>query len=107
MIGCFSSGWRLYIASSVLLALVPVCAARDWRYEETRSDSREFSWRTPTGAHDGGRLAYQSRRNHEDPARYTVKSRRERNVKEARVEFEVRRTDAKIEFHGHDRRYKF
>ena len=32
--------------------------------------------------------------------RYTVKSRRERNVKDAKVDFDVRGNDARIEFHS-------
>ena len=73
----------------------------DWNYEETHTDSRDFA---PGGmlhvqvsvgdVHirrgDAGKISL----------RYTVKSRREHNVKNARVEFDVRGNDATIEFHA-------
>ena len=76
----------------------------DWNYEETHTDSRNFA---PGGmlhvqvsvgdVHirrgDAGKISL----------RYTVKSRREHNVKNARVEFDVRGNDATIEFHAPSR----
>jgi len=87
------------------LALVPFCAARSgshsWDYEETHSDSRDFAAGGMVHVHlsvgdvhikrgDAGKISL----------RYTVKSRREHNVKNAHVDFDVRGNDATIEFHA-------
>jgi hypothetical protein len=85
------------------LFVLPFCAASDhgWDYEETHSDTREFVM--------GGMLHVRLsvgdlniRRGDSDKIRltYTVKSRREKNVKEAHVDFDVRGNDAAIEFHA-------
>jgi len=85
----------------VSLLLVPFCAAHDWNYEETHSDAREFV--------AGGKIHVHMsvgdmhiRRGDSDKilVRYTVKSRRERNVKEARMDFDVHGREAMIEFHA-------
>ena len=85
----------------VCLLLVPLCAASDdWKYEETRSDARDFvsgglvHVRLSVG--DVRILRGDSNKIH---LRYTVKSRHEKNVKDARVDFDVRGNDASIEFH--------
>lgn len=83
------------------IALVPLCAANDWRYQETRNDSRDFV----SGGYLHVRMTVGDLHiKRSDSAKirlqYTVKSRRESNVKEARVDFEVRGTDANIEFHS-------
>ena len=83
------------------LLLVPVCTASDWKYEATHSDSREFS----VGGHLRVRMTVGDLRIHRGETtkiklEYTVKSKSERNVKEARVEFDVHGNDATIEFHG-------
>jgi hypothetical protein len=96
---------HLYKALLVSLLLVPLYSARganhDWNYEETHSDVREFV--------SGGRLHLHMsvgdlhvKRGDSNRIRlsYTVKSRRERNVKDTRVDFEVRGNDASIEFHA-------
>jgi hypothetical protein len=85
------------------LFVLPFCAAsdHDWNYEETHSDTREFVM--------GGMLHVRLkvgdlniRRGDSDKIRlrYTVKSRHERNVKDAHVDFDVRGNDAAIEFHA-------
>jgi DUF4097 and DUF4098 domain-containing protein YvlB len=83
------------------LFLVPLCAASDWRYEESHTDSREFV----SGGYVHVRLSVGDLRiKRGDAARirleYTVKSRREHNVKEAHVDFNVRGNDATVEFHA-------
>ena len=97
---------QLHKVILLCLVLAPFGAARaaghsDWNYEETHTDSRDFA---PGGmlhvqvsvgdVHirrgDAGKISL----------RYTVKSRREHNVKNARVEFDVRGNDATIEFHA-------
>jgi DUF4097 and DUF4098 domain-containing protein YvlB len=83
------------------LFLAPLCAASDWRYEESHTDSREFV----SGGYVHVRLSVGDLRiKRGDAARirleYTVKSRREHNVKEAHVDFNVRGNDATVEFHA-------
>ena len=79
----------------------PWCAARDWNYEETRSDARDFV--------AGGLLHVQLtvgdlhiRRGDSNviKIRYTVKSSREGNLRDARVDFDVHGGEARIEFHS-------
>ena len=96
----------LYKAVLACLVVVPFfaaswCAASDWNYEETHTDAREFA---------GGGLLHvrmsvgdmhiKRGDTNKISLRYTVKSRHEQNVKEARVDFDVHGTDATIEFHA-------
>lgn len=93
---------RIHQTILLCLVLVPFCAAHeDWKYEETHADSRSFAGggklhvrMTVGDLHirrgDAGKITL----------RYTVKSHREKNVKEARVDFEVHDNDATIEFHS-------
>ena len=92
-----------YVFSALLLcfALTPLCAANDWRYEETRDDARDFV----SGGYLHLRMSVGDlhiKRGDSTKIRieYTVKSRREDNVKNARVEFDVRGNDATIQFHA-------
>lgn len=83
------------------LLLVPLCAASDWQYEETHTDSREFV----SGGYMHVRLKVGDvhiRRGDSTKIRlqYTVKSRRESHVKEAGVDFNVSGNDATLEFHA-------
>ncbi len=83
------------------IALAPLCAASDWRYQETRNDSRDFV----SGGYLHVRMTVGDlhiKRGDSTKIRlqYTVKSRRERNMKEARVDFDVHGFDANIEFHS-------
>jgi hypothetical protein len=93
----------LPLAVLLCLSLFPLSAARgansDWDYEETHNDAREFG----TGGMLHVRLSVGDmhiKRGDSDQLRlrYTVKSHREHNVKEARVDFEVQGSDATIEF---------
>lgn len=95
------SGLQIYKILVFSLALVPLCAAKDWQYEDTRTDARDFV--------SGGYLHVRMRvgdlhikRGETTQIRlqYTVKSRHESNVKECRVEFDVRGKDATIDFHS-------
>lgn len=75
--------------------------ASDWDYEETHSDTRDFV----AGGFLHVRLSVGDLHIKRGDAtkvslRYTVKSRHERNVKESRVDFDVRGNDASIEFHA-------
>jgi DUF4097 and DUF4098 domain-containing protein YvlB len=83
------------------LFLVPLCAASDWRYEETHTDVREFV----SGGSVHLRLSVGDlhiRRGDSAKVRldYTVKSSRESHVKQARVDFDIRGNDATVEFHA-------
>jgi hypothetical protein len=104
------AGWsltrlnRLHKTILVCLFLIPFgaaprCAANDWNYEETHSDAREFV----AGGFVHVRLSVGDmhiRRGDSNKisVRYTIKSRHERNVKEAHVDFDVHGRDATIEF---------
>ena len=100
----------LYKAVLACLVVVPFlgvtrCAAsdwnHDWNYEETRSDARDFA----AGGSVHLRLSVGDVHiKRGDTSRislhYTIKSHREKNVKEANVDFDIRGTDATIEFHA-------
>jgi hypothetical protein len=83
------------------LFLVPLAAANDWKYEETRHDARDFV----AGGYVHVRMTVGDlhiKRGDSDKIRveYTVKSRREQNVKDAQVDFDVQGKNATIEFHA-------
>ncbi|HET9306605.1 MAG TPA: hypothetical protein VFO46_11300 [Candidatus Sulfotelmatobacter sp.] len=83
------------------LFLVPLSVADDWKYEETHRDAREFV----TGGFVHVRMSVGDmhiKRGDSTKIKleYTVKSHREKNVKNATLEFEVKGNDATIEFHA-------
>ncbi len=85
----------------VTLCTAGLCVAKDWDYEETHSDGREFT----AGGFVHVRLSVGDmhiRRGDSNKIslRYTVKSSHERNVKDAHVDFDVHGNDATIEFHA-------
>lgn len=86
----------------VFLFLVPFCAASDhWDYEESHDQARDFV----AGGMLHVRLSVGDVRitrgdSNKISLHYTVKSRRETQLKEAHVAFEVRGSDARIEFHA-------
>ena len=92
---------QIYKAVLFCVLLAPLCAASDWRYEETHTDTRDFV----SGGYLHVRLSVGDlhiKRGDSTRIRleYTVKSRRESHVKDARVDFNVRGNDASIEFHA-------
>lgn len=92
---------RLHKTVLMCLFLVPFCAASDWNYEETHNDARDFV----AGGFVHVRLSVGDmhiRRGDSNKIslRYTVKSRHEKNIKDAHVDFDVRGSDATIEFHA-------
>ena len=96
---------QLYKAVLLCLFLVPLCAAgsgnHDWDYEETHTDSRDFATGGMLHVHMSvGDLLIKRGDSNKISLRYTIKSRRERNVKNAHVDFDVRGHDATIEFHA-------
>jgi hypothetical protein len=86
----------------LLLLLAPLCAASDsWRYEETHNDTRDFV----AGGMLHVRLSVGDMRiertdSNQIRLRYTIKSRRETNLKDTHVDFAVHGNDASIEFHA-------
>jgi hypothetical protein len=85
----------------LLLASFSTASNDDWRYSETHTDTREFSIGGMLHVHMSvGDLHI--RRGDDDKIRlsYTIKSHSERNLKNARVDFDVRGNDATIEFHS-------
>jgi hypothetical protein len=92
---------QLYRVVLVCLFLVPLSLANDWKYEETHNDAREFV----SGGYVHVRLSVGDMHiKRGDSAKiklqYTVKSRRESNVKDSHVDFDVKGNDASIEFHA-------
>jgi len=85
----------------VPLSALPLRASNDWNYEETRSDARDFAAGGFVHVRMGvGDMHIKRGDTSKISLHYTIKSRRERNVKEANVDFEVRGNDATIEFHA-------
>jgi hypothetical protein len=86
------------------LLLAPLAFAsndHDWNYEETHTASRDFvSGGTLRVRMSVGDLHIKRGDSNKLSLRYTVKSRREHNVKDARVDIDVHGSDATIEFHA-------
>lgn len=92
------------LALALVLVSFPSQASDDWNYEETRQETRDFAAGGSVHVHMAvGDLRI--RRGDSDKLRleYRVKSRHERNVKEARVDLEVKGKDAIINFHAPSR----
>lgn len=83
------------------LAAAPLCHADDWKYEETRTDARDFVSGGMLHVHVSvGDVHVRRGGDNKIHLRYTIKSRHENNVKEARVDLDVRGNDARLEFHA-------
>ena len=84
------------------LLLAPFAAASNhWDYEESHSDVRDFvSGGTLHVRLSVGDVRILRGESNQIRLHYTVKSRRESHVKNARVDFEVRGNDANLEFHA-------
>jgi hypothetical protein len=92
----------LYKTIVACLLLVPLCAASDrWNYEETRNESRDFVAGGSIHVRMSvGDLHIKRSDSNQIRLRYTVKSRREGNVKDAHVDIDIRGRNANIEFHA-------
>lgn len=91
----------LVLLSLVLLCAVPFAFSDDFKYEETHHDAREFV----SGGYvhvrmSVGDLHIKRGDSNKIMLEYTVKSHREKNLKAATVDFEVKGNDATIEFHA-------
>lgn len=96
--------WLLTLTLATLL-VAPLSAARatgnDWDYEETHNDAHDFVTGGMLHVHMGvGDLHIRRGDSNRISLHYTVKSRHERNVKNAHVDFDVHGKDATIEFHA-------
>ncbi|HZQ96711.1 MAG TPA: DUF4097 family beta strand repeat-containing protein [Candidatus Sulfotelmatobacter sp.] len=98
----FALGKTLLLCLVVLPLIAPSrCAADDWKYEETRHDARDFvSGGSVHVRMTVGDLHIKRGDSSQIRLEYTVKSRRESNVKKATVDFDVHGKDANIEFHA-------
>jgi len=93
--------YRAALLCCVPLLLVSFARANDWNYEETRHDSRDFVSGGSVHVHMSvGDMHIKRGDSNKIRLEYTVKSRREENIKDARVDFDVRGNDATIEFHA-------
>ena len=90
----------LYTTIVACLLMVPLASASNWNYEETHSDARDFAAGGMVHVRlNVGDLHIRRGDSNKIHLSYTVKSRRENHVKEARVDFDVRGNDASLEFH--------
>lgn len=92
---------QLYKVVLVCLFLVPLSFANDWKYQETHNDSREFV----SGGYlhvrfSVGDIHIKRGDSAKIKVQYTVKSRHESNVKDARLDFDIKGKDASIELHA-------
>jgi Putative adhesin len=80
---------------------VPGCAASDWNYQETRNDARDFVVGGFVHVRlNVGDMHVRRGDTNKISMHYTIKSRREKNLKEATVDFDVHGNNATIEFHA-------
>jgi hypothetical protein len=92
----------LLICLALLAFAAPaLCGADDWKYEETRHDARDFVIGGSIHVRMSvGDLHIKRGDSNQIRLEYTVKSKRESNVKNATVDFDVHGKDADIEFHA-------
>lgn len=92
---------QIYRLALVCACLVSLASAKDWKYEDTRRDAREFV--------SGGSVHVRAtvgdvhiKRGDSNMIRleYRVRSDSESGVKNARADFDVRGNNANIEFHA-------
>jgi hypothetical protein len=104
MPGAWLSIRRLHRLLFLLPVIVPLCSAlsaHDWNYEDTRQDARQFASGGTVQVHMSvGELHIRRGDGNKINLRYTIKSRNEKNVKEAHVDFDVHGNDAKLDFHA-------
>jgi hypothetical protein len=73
----------------------------DWNYEQTHRDTRDFVTGGSVHVHmTVGRVRIRRGDSDKISLEYTIKARRVRNVKEARVDFDVDGKDATLGFHS-------
>ena len=84
------------------LFLVPFCTASDhWNYEESHDEVRDFVAGGMLHVRlSVGDLHIKRSDSNQIRLHYTVKSRRESHVRDARVDIEIRGREAQVEFHA-------
>lgn len=94
----------IHKAVLLCLVLIPLSSASawdDWKYEETHTDARDFVAGGSLHVRlSVGDVQIRHGNSNKISLRYTIKSRREHNVKDARVDFDIRGNEASIEFHA-------
>jgi hypothetical protein len=84
-----------------LLTAPTLCRADDWRYEETHREARDFVAGGSVHLHlSVGDVHIRRGTSSQLRLEYTVKSKRESNLKKAAVDFEVHGNEANITFHA-------
>jgi len=92
---------KFYRVMVLCLCLVPLAAASDWKYEETRHDAKEFISGGYVHVHSTvGDVHIKRGDSNMIRLEYRIKSRNESSVKEAKADFDVKGKDATIEFHA-------
>jgi hypothetical protein len=95
---------HLHRAVLLCLILAPLCAAHgfdDWNYQETHNDSREFSPGGMLHVHlKIGDLHIRRGDANKISLRYTIKSHHEQSVRNSSVDFDVRGSNATLDFHA-------
>lgn len=94
-------GKTLFAVSLIAFLAPSLCAADDWKYMETRRDVRDFvSGGSIHVRMTIGNLHIRRGDSNQIKLEYTVKSRRESSVKNARVDIDVHGKDVNVEFHA-------
>src|SRR5579864_4143253 len=84
-----------------LFSAPTLCRANDWRYEETHREARDFVAGGSVHLHlSVGDVHIRRGTSSQLRLEYTVKSKRESNLKKAAVDFEVHGNEANISFHA-------
>jgi hypothetical protein len=92
---------KILLLSFILAAFSVPSLGDDWNYQQTHHDTRDFVAGGSVHVHmTVGSLRIRRGDSDKINLDYTVKSRRERNVNEARVDFNVQGKDATLEFHS-------
>ena len=85
----------------ILAAVSMPSLGDDWNYEQTHRAARDFVMGGSVHVHmTVGRVRIRRGDSDKINLEYTIKSRREKNVKQARVDFDVHGKDATLEFHS-------
>jgi hypothetical protein len=86
----------------LVLLLAPFCAASDWDYQETHSEVHDFAagGTLHVHLHIGDLHITRGKDSSQIHLRYTIKSKRESNLKSSRVNFDIHNSDGSLEFHA-------
>jgi len=97
----FTLPGKTLLLGFILAAFSVPALCDDWNYQETHRAARDFVTGGSVHVHmTVGRVRIRRGDSDKINLEYTIKSRREKNVKDARVDFEVHGKDATLEFHS-------